>query len=42
MKKKARTLLQQVLLEHLEQEIPQVPEEQEIRKQHSFSFKIKP
>ena len=37
MKKKARTLLQQVLLEHLEQEISQVPEEQEIRKQHSFS-----
>ena len=37
MKKKARTLLQQVLLEHLEQEISQIPEEQEIRKQHSFS-----
>ena len=40
MKKKARTLLQQVLLEHLEQEISQVPEEQEIRKQHSFSDKF--
>lgn len=37
MKKKARTLLQQVLLQHLEQELSQVPEEQEIRKQHSFS-----
>ena len=37
MKKKARTLLQQVLLQHLEQEISQIPEEQEIRKQHSFS-----
>ena len=37
MNKKARTLLQQVLLQHLEQEISQVPEEQEIRKQHSFS-----
>ena len=40
MKKKARTLLQQVLLQHLEQEISQVPEEQEIRKQHSFSDKF--
>lgn len=40
MKKKARTLLQQVLLQHLEQEISQVPEEQEIRKQHSFSEKF--
>lgn len=37
MNKKARTLLQQVLLQHLEQDISQVPEEQEIRKQHSFS-----
>lgn len=37
MKKKARTLLQQVLLQHLEQELSQIPEEQEIRKQHSFS-----
>lgn len=37
MKNNARTLLQQVLLQHLEQELSQVPEEQEIRKQHSFS-----
>lgn len=37
MKNKARSLLQQVLLQHLEQELSQVPEEQEIRKQHSFS-----
>lgn len=37
MKKEARTVLQQVLRQHLEQELSQVPGEQEIRKQHSFS-----
>ena len=41
MKKKARTLLQQVLLQHLEQELSRVPDEQEIRKQHSFSENFK-
>lgn len=40
MRKEARTLLKEVLLQHLEQEVSQVPAKQEIRKQHSFSEKF--